>query len=71
METAKGVDTPNQVYPVSSGLVEREVALVVNRRLKRQGMRWKRANANAVVALRVQHFNDHWERASAKHCQAS
>jgi hypothetical protein len=49
-----------------SGLVEREVALVINRRMKRQGMRWKRANATAVVALRVQRFNDDWELASAK-----
>src|SRR5579885_428246 len=28
-------------YPVGSGLVERAVALIINRRLKRQGMRWR------------------------------
>jgi hypothetical protein len=40
-------------YPVGSGLVERAVALIINQQMKRQGMRWRRANATAVVALRV------------------
>jgi hypothetical protein len=48
-------------YPVGSGMVEREVDLVINRRMKRQGMRWRRANADAVVALRVRTLNDDWE----------
>lgn len=39
---------------MGSGLMEREVALVINRRLKQQGMRWCRANADAVVVLRAQ-----------------
>jgi hypothetical protein len=47
--------------PVGSGLVERAVALVINRRLKRQGMRWRRANADAVVALRVRECNAAWD----------
>ena len=47
-------------YPVGSGMVEREVALVINRRMKRQGMRWARANADAVVALRVREYNAAW-----------
>lgn len=46
-------------YPVGSGLVERAVCVVINRRLKRQGMRWRRANADAVVALRVRELNAH------------
>jgi hypothetical protein len=46
--------------PVGSGLVERAVALVINRRLKRPGMRWRRANADAVVALRVRECNATW-----------
>ena len=44
--------------PVGSGMVERAVALVINRRMKRQGMRWRRANANALVALRIRAIND-------------
>ena len=46
-----------QGYPVGSGLVERAVAIVINVRMKKRGMRWKRANATAVVALRVQQIN--------------
>ncbi len=54
-----------QGYPVGSGLVERAVALVINLRMKKRGMRWKRANASAVVALRVQRINADWETAAA------
>jgi len=50
-----------QGYPVGSGLVERAVALVINVRMKKRGMRWKRANATAVVALRVHYINADWE----------
>jgi hypothetical protein len=50
-----------QGYPVGSGLVERAVALVINVRMKKRGMRWKRANATAVVALRVHHINTDWD----------
>jgi len=51
--------------PVGSGMVEREVALVINRRMKRQGMRWRRTNADAVVALRVRTINRTWDAACA------
>lgn len=54
-----------QGYPVGSGLVERAVAGVINARMKKRGMRWKRANATAVVALRVQQINADWEAAAA------
>lgn len=53
-----------QGYPVGSGLVERAVAVVINVRMKKRGMRWKRANATAVVALRVQQINADWEAAA-------
>lgn len=53
-----------QGYPVGSGLVERAVAVVINARMKKRGMRWKRANATAVVALRVQRINADWEAAA-------
>ena len=47
--------------PVGSGLVEREVELLVNRRQKRRGMRWRRDNAGAVLALRVRRLNEDWD----------
>ncbi len=52
-------------YPVGSGMVEREVELVINRRMKRRGGRWCRGNADSVVALRVQVLNAEWEHANA------
>ena len=58
-------------YPVGSGLVERGVAVVINPRMKRRGMRWNRANATAVVALRVRLLNAAWEQASTKHRPAA
>lgn len=51
-----------QGYPVGSGIVERAVALVINKRMKRRGMRWLRKNATAVVALRVDLLNHDWHR---------
>ncbi|QBD81132.1 hypothetical protein EPA93_36235 [Ktedonosporobacter rubrisoli] len=50
----------HQGYPVGSGIIERAVALVINRRMKRRGMRWLRRNATAVVALRVDLLNHDW-----------
>lgn len=53
-------------YPEGLGLVERGVAVVINPRLKRRGMRGLRVNATAVVALRVCLLNAQWDAASAK-----
>jgi hypothetical protein len=47
-------------YPVGSGMIERALALVINRRMKKRGMRWCRPNATAVVALRTDLLNDDW-----------
>ncbi|MBO0778638.1 MAG: hypothetical protein J2P37_07390 [Ktedonobacteraceae bacterium] len=47
-------------YPVGSGMIERAVSLVINRRMKKRGMRWCRANATALVALRTDLLNDDW-----------
>jgi len=47
-------------YPVGSGMIERAVALVINRRMKKRGMRWCRATATSVVALRTDLLNDDW-----------
>lgn len=52
-------------YPIGSGLVERAVERVINRRLKRRGMRWRRANADALAALRVRRLNSDWEQRGA------
>jgi hypothetical protein len=46
--------------PVGSGMIERAVSLVINRRMKKRGMRWCRPNATAVVALRADLLNDDW-----------
>ncbi len=51
-------------YPMGSGMVEREVELIINRRMKRQGGRWCRANADSLVALRVLVLNDQWDQAT-------
>jgi hypothetical protein len=49
-----------QGYPVGSGMIERAVTLVINRRMKKRGMRWKRVNGTAVVALRTDLLNEDW-----------
>lgn len=49
-----------QGYPVGSGMIERAVSLVINRRMKKRGMRWCRSNATAIVALRADVLNDDW-----------
>jgi transposase-like protein len=49
-----------QGYPVGSGMIERAVSLVINRRMKKRGMRWLRPNATAVVALRTDALNEDW-----------
>ena len=49
-------------YPVGSGSIERAVSLVINRRMKRRGMRWKRDNATALVAVRTAFLNTDWQR---------
>lgn len=53
----------DQGCPIGSGLVERAVDLVINRRMKKRGMRWKRANADAVVSLRAKTINQDWDDA--------
>ena len=49
---------------VGSGAIEKGVDLVLNRRFKgRRGMRWWRANANAIVTLRTHILNHQAEAA--------
>lgn len=54
-------------FAVGSGLVERAVALVINWRMKKRGMRWCRPNADAMVALRTCRLNDDWDEYVAAH----
>jgi hypothetical protein len=49
--------------PIGSGGIERAVAVVINWRMKKRGMRWGRPTANAVVALRVCRLNGDWAAA--------
>lgn len=47
--------------PIGSGGVEKGVDVVVNRRFKgKRGMKWGRARAEGVLALRVAELNDEW-----------
>jgi len=46
--------------PVGSGMIERAVAIVINRRMKKRGMRWCRPNATAIVDLRTDLLNEDW-----------
>jgi hypothetical protein len=47
--------------PIGSGGVEKGVDIVVNRRFKgKRGMRWRRARAEGVLALRVAELNNEW-----------
>jgi hypothetical protein len=52
-------------YPIGSGIIERAVSVVINRRMKKRGMSWLRANATAVVALRAALLNDDWSLPAA------
>jgi hypothetical protein len=49
--------------PIGSGGVEKGVDIMVNRRFKgRRGMRWWRARADGLLALRVAELNGEWDR---------
>ena len=54
---------------VSTGVVEAGCKQIVGARLKRAGMRWTVAGANAIIALRCcqlsRRFEDFWERRAA------
>ena len=55
-----------QGYPIGSGIIERAVAIVINRRMKKRGMRWKRGNATSLIALRVDLLNTDWSLSAAQ-----
>jgi hypothetical protein len=48
---------------IGSGAIEKGVDVVVNRRFKgKRGMKWWRARADGVLALRVAHLNEEWDQ---------
>ena len=47
-----------QGYPIGSGLVEGQCKLVVNRRFKGNGMRWKSSDNEAVLDVRLAMLNN-------------
>jgi hypothetical protein len=55
---------------VSSGVVEAGCKVVIGTRLKRAGMRWTVAGADAIIALRrcllSGRFDDFWERRASQ-----
>ena len=60
--------------PIGSGGIEKGVDVVVNRRCKgKRGMRWRRARADGVLALRVAELNGEWRQrlAAALHSDAA
>lgn len=48
----------DQDFPIGSGLVEGQCKLVVNRRFKGNGMRWKSADNDAVLDVRLAVLNN-------------
>jgi hypothetical protein len=52
-------------YPVGSGSVESACKVVVEGRLKQAGMRWSRAGAQAMLALRSVLLSERWDTAWA------
>ncbi|MEW5814025.1 MAG: hypothetical protein AB1798_01335 [Spirochaetota bacterium] len=49
-------------FPIGSGLVEGQCKLVVNRRFKGNGMRWKAADNEAVLDVRLAILNNTLEK---------
>lgn len=49
-------------YPIGSGLVEGQCKLVVGKRFKGNGMRWKKADNEAILDVRLAILNDKLEQ---------
>jgi len=45
-------------YPIGSGMVEGACKFVVGKRFKKSGMRWKKADNEAVLDVRIAVLND-------------
>ena len=63
------IDYPNLLelgYRVDSGPIESSCKNVVQRRMKRAGMRWSRQGASAMLEVRCLLYSDIWENAIKK-----
>lgn len=49
-----------QGLPLGSGVIESAAKVVVQQRMKQAGMRWKRENAQALLALRARLLSNRW-----------
>ncbi|HOV14116.1 MAG TPA: ISKra4 family transposase [Spirochaetota bacterium] len=47
-------------YPIGSGIIEAACKQVVQLRLKRNGMRWKKDNAHNVLKIRTMYLSSRW-----------
>jgi hypothetical protein len=50
-------------YPIGSGIIESGCKQVVSQRLKGSGMRWSRAGAEHILALRTEFLSNRWLQA--------
>lgn len=50
-------------YPVGSGTIESGCKQLVGMRMKGPGMRWSRAGAENILALRTEFLSDRWDQA--------
>lgn len=53
-------------WPIGSGCVERAHKQLLQHRMKGQGMRWSRAGATSLIALRVVQANTRWDETWAQ-----
>lgn len=66
-KTLKDKISQTEVLDVGSGIIEKNVDIVVSRRFKKRGMRWSKEGANNLLALRVlsldeNDWNKWWEQ---------
>ena len=47
-------------YPIGSGVIEATCKQLVQLRLKRNGMRWKKNGAHCILQLRCHYLSDRW-----------
>jgi hypothetical protein len=55
---------PAAGWPIGRGCIERAGAVVIHWRMNKRGMRWRRPNADGLVALRVHRLNGAWAAAA-------
>ena len=48
-------------YPIGSGIIEATCKQLVQLRLKRNGMKWKKEGAHCILQLRCHHLGNRWD----------